>query len=76
MAKHIPSLKIGAINDTAQNASAILEINSTDKGVLPPRMTNVQRTNIVSPAIGLMVYCTDSIEGLYIYKSTGWTFII
>ena len=69
-------VKLDATGTAVNNASAILEINSTDKGVLPPRMTNVQRTNIVSPAIGLMVYCTDSIEGLYIYKSTGWTFII
>ena len=64
------------IGHTSQNASAIFQVDSTTKGFLPPRMTNVQRTNIVSPAIGLMVYCTDTIEGLYIYKSTGWTFII
>ena len=59
-----------------KSASSAIQIDSTTQGFLPPRMTNVQRTNIVSPAIGLMVYCTDSIEGLYIYKSTGWTFII
>jgi len=65
------------VGHTSQNASAILQVDSTVKGSLPaPRMTNTQRTNIVSPAIGLMVYCTDTIEGLYIYKSTGWTFII
>jgi hypothetical protein len=39
-------------------------------------MTNAQRTAIASPAVGLMVYCTDAVEGLYIYKSTGWTFVI
>jgi hypothetical protein len=65
-----------SVGSNAINASAILQADSTTKGFLPPRMTNAQRTNIVSPAIGLMVYCTDSIEGLYIYKSTGWTFII
>ena len=59
-----------------KSASAVLQADSTTQGFLPPRMTNTQRTNIVSPAIGLMVYCTDTIEGLYIYKSTGWTFII
>lgn len=58
------------------NASAILDVSSTTKGFLPPRMTNVQRAAITSPAIGLMVYCTDAVEGLYIYKSTGWTFVI
>jgi hypothetical protein len=59
----------------AMQASAQLEIVSTTQGFLPPRMTNAQRTAITSPAVGLMVYCTDATEGLYINKSTGWTFI-
>jgi hypothetical protein len=58
------------------NASAKVQIDSTTQGFLPPRMTNAQRTAIASPAVGLMVYCTDAVEGLYIYKSTGWTFVI
>jgi len=53
----------------------LFQVSSTTKGFLPPRMTNTQGTNISSPVIGLMVYCTDATEGLYIYKSTGWTFI-
>jgi hypothetical protein len=64
---------------TAQNASAILQLTSTTKGFLPPRMTNANRIAISSPAIGLEVYCTDAVgglEGKYVYKSTGWTFII
>jgi len=60
---------------TAQ-ASALLQVDSTTKGFLPPRMTNAQRAAIAAPAVGLMVYCTDAVEGLYIYKSTGWTFVI
>jgi hypothetical protein len=78
MAKHIANLKIGQVNDTLQNASAILEVNATDKGVLLPRMTNAQRTSIAggTPPVGLIVYCTDATEGLYIYKSTGWVQII
>jgi hypothetical protein len=58
------------------NASAMLQADSTTKGFLPPRMTNAQRIAIATPAVGLMVYCTDVVEGLYINKSTGWTFII
>jgi hypothetical protein len=58
------------------NTSAQVQIDSTTKGFLPPRMTNAQRTAISTPAVGLMVYCTDATEGLYIYKSTGWTFIV
>jgi hypothetical protein len=58
------------------NASAILQITSTTQGFRPPVMTNAQRTAIVSPAVGLIVYCSDAVEGLYVNKSTGWTFII
>lgn len=65
-------LSVGA----ALNASAILQADSTTKGFLPPRMTNAERAAITTPAVGLMVYCTDAVEGLYIYKSTGWTFVI
>jgi len=54
------------------SASAMLEVKSTTKGFLPPRMTNAQRAAISSPAVGLVVYCTDAVEGLYVYKSTGW----
>jgi hypothetical protein len=59
------------------NSSAAVEVNSTDKGFLPPRMTAAQRTAIVNPAIGLHVYQTDAgagSEGIWIYKSTGWQF--
>ena len=68
------SASIGFVG--AADSSAILHVASTTKGFLPPKMTNAQRTAISSPAIGLIVYCTDAVEGLYIYKSTGWTFII
>jgi hypothetical protein len=56
--------------------SSILTLQSTTQGFLPPRMTNAQRTAIASPAVGLIVYCTDATEGLWIYKSSGWTFIV
>jgi hypothetical protein len=56
-------------------ASAKVQIDSTTQGFLPPRMTNAQRIAIATPAVGLCVYCTDAIEGLYINKSTGWTYI-
>ena len=67
------NILIGTITDVP---SSIVTIESTTKGFLPPRMTNAQRLAIASPAVGLMVYCTDATEGLYINKSTGWTFII
>jgi hypothetical protein len=72
MANSRVSINKGSISD----ASAQLQVDSTTRGFLPPRMTNAQRTAIATPAVGLMVYCTDAVEGLYIYKSTGWTFVI
>lgn len=54
------------------DASAMLDVSSIDKGVLAPRMTSVQRTAIVSPANGLLVYdITES--AFYFYKSGTWT---
>ena len=44
------------INTTTPDASAVLDITATDKGLLVPRLTQVQRTAIVSPAAGLLVY--------------------
>jgi hypothetical protein len=64
------------IGTTTDVASSILTLASTTKGFLPPRMTNAQRLAIASPAVGLIVYCTDAVEGLYVNKSTGWTFVI
>jgi hypothetical protein len=61
-----------AINSTTEIASAQLEIASTTKGFLPPRMTEAQRTAIASPATGLIVYQTDGVEGLWLRVSTGW----
>jgi hypothetical protein len=55
--------------------SAILQVTSNTQGFLPPKMTNAQRAAINTPAIGLLVYCTDTVEGIYVYKSTGWTFV-
>ena len=56
-------------------SSAQLEINSTTKGLLPPRMTFVQRNAIQSSVAGLMVYCTDcGINGgePQYYNGTNW----
>jgi hypothetical protein len=39
--------------------SAQLDVSSSTKGFLPPRMTAAQRNAIVSPAPGLMLYCTN-----------------
>jgi hypothetical protein len=58
------------------SSAAILEVTSTSQGVLFPRMTQSQRLSIGSPTTGLIVYQTDTPDGLYIYKVGGWTQII
>jgi hypothetical protein len=40
-------------------ASAVLDVQSTTKGFLPPRMTTANRNAIASPAAGLIIFCTD-----------------
>ena len=46
------------VGTISPDASAQLEINSTTKGLLPPRMTTAQRDAITSPAPGLLIYNT------------------
>lgn len=64
------------IGTTTPHASAKLDVSSTDKGFLPPRMIATQRTAILNPASGLIVYQTDGNAGLYYYGSSGWIYII
>jgi Protein of unknown function (DUF1566) len=52
-------------------ASAQLDVSSTTKGFLIPRMTDVQRKAIAAPAEGLMVYQTNATAGFYIYQGVG-----
>jgi uncharacterized protein (TIGR02145 family) len=64
---------------SAANASAMLDVSSTTKGLLPPRMTRAQRNAIASPvAAGLQVWCTDC--GTYgetqVYNGSTWTNMI
>jgi subtilisin-like proprotein convertase family protein len=55
----------------APAASAMLDVQATDKGMLVPRMTTAQRTAIASPAAGLLVF--DTTTGSYwFYRSGLW----
>ena len=52
-------------------ASAQLDVSSTTRGFLPPRMTTAERNLIVTPATGLIIYNT-TISGIQIYNGTTW----
>ncbi|MEP6646157.1 MAG: hypothetical protein ABJC12_03645 [Saprospiraceae bacterium] len=59
------------ITGTAPDTSSILDVKSTTKGVLLPRMTTTQRTTIGTPAEGLLVY--DTTTHTYWYRNnTSW----
>jgi hypothetical protein len=63
------------IGTNTPNTSSILELNSTAKGLLPPRMTMSQRNLIPSPVAGLLVWCSNcTVDGqLQIYNGHLWT---
>lgn len=58
------------VGTTTPNSSAQLDITSTSKGILIPRMTAAQREAIASPATGLMVFQTDGTAGFYYNSGT------
>jgi trimeric autotransporter adhesin len=70
-----------AVNSTGSQAdnSAMLDVSSTSKGFLVPRMNEAQRATISSPATGLMFYQTSGIPGFYYNSGTpaspSWTYI-
>lgn len=61
------------IGTNSPNNSALLDITSTSKGVLLPRMTKAERIAIVTPADALLVHQTDDTIGLYQFKNGSWS---
>jgi hypothetical protein len=59
------------IGTTNPHQSSILQLSSTTRGFLPPRMTTSQRNAIVNPLNGLTVYDTDS-ERMYVHTDGDW----
>lgn len=60
------------IGTTKPDQSAALEISSSNKGLLTPRMSLQQRNAIQNPATGLIVYQTDLLSGFYFYDGKEW----
>ncbi|MCA6364985.1 MAG: hypothetical protein IM638_18285 [Bacteroidetes bacterium] len=69
----LPAQNVG-INATGAtpDASAMLDVVSTTRGLLIPRMTSAQRTAIATPATGLYVYDTTT-NSFWFYNGTIWT---
>lgn len=59
------------IGTTSPDPSSLLEINSTEGGLLVPRMTTTQRIDIDDPAQGLLVYDT-TVNSFYFFDDSNW----
>lgn len=73
----LPAAAQVGIGTIAPDAKAALDIASTDKGLLVPRLTAAQRGAITTPPAGLLVYQTDGAQpGFWYYEATaGWTYL-
>ncbi|MCP4001420.1 MAG: hypothetical protein GY727_10975, partial [Gammaproteobacteria bacterium] len=56
---------------SSPDTSALLDVKSTTKGMLIPRMTTTQRTAISLPATGLLVF-DETTGGFWFYNGTAW----
>lgn len=56
---------------TDADASAMLDVKSTEKGMLIPRMTTAERDAIATPATGLLVYVSDA-NNFYFFDGLAW----
>jgi uncharacterized protein (TIGR02145 family) len=63
-------IKIGD-NPTNMNASSLLELEATNKGLLIPRLTTTQRDAISNPAVGLLLFNTTT-NCFNFYKGSNW----
>jgi hypothetical protein len=59
------------VGTNSPNASAQLDVSSTTKGLLPPRMTTAQRNNISNPANGLIIFNSTS-NSLNVFLLGNW----
>ncbi len=57
---------------SAPDSSAILDLQSSNKGLLIPRLNRTARDLIGAPATGLLIYQTDSLAGFYYFNGVDW----
>ena len=58
------------LNNATPDASSIIDMVATNRGVLVPRMLAANKTAIASPATGLLIYQTDGTAGFYYNAGT------
>ena len=60
------------INNTfsSPDPSSMLDVKSTSKGMLIPRMTKIEKDNIINPSHSLLIYQTDGDSGFYYNSGT------
>jgi len=67
------------INNATPHAKSLLDLTASDKGLLAPRMTEMQRTAMFPApdltAKGMLVYQTDNQEGFWFYDGSAWQYI-
>ncbi len=63
-----------AVGTITPNASAKLQVDATNQGVLLPRLTQTQMNAIATPATGLLLFCTDCTPvGFRFYNGSAWS---
>ena len=60
------------VGTTTPDPSSVLDVVSSNSGILIPRLLVSERINITNPAEGLLVYQTDDITGFYYFNTTQW----
>lgn len=71
MAQKSDNVGIGTVNP---DQSAVLDIQSSEKGLLIPRMTELQRDAIANPATGLLIFQSDGeAPGFFFFSGEKWS---
>lgn len=73
LTNHLLLIAQVGIGTTSPDPSSMLDISSTDAGILVPRMSELQKDAILDPKKGLLIFQNDEIEGFWFYNGLVWT---
>ena len=60
------------IGTNQNNSSAVLNIQSNNKGIMLPTMSMSERDSISNPSTGLLIFQIDNNPGFYYYNGNSW----